>query len=189
MKIGVILLSVACFSLMVFSGVIGYLYVNDNQQLKTAKSVIQSQDAEIAQLNLDYSKLVADNVKYMKQSNLKSFATAKDLERFLKADSTDQEYSDAYTSEASIALMVNAREQGYWMGIGALNSSQENMLTAMLKERQGLGNDITWGCYNIAIVGDSEVYFVDPQNDAYALKIMVMSGDFLNYTGKSVNFQ
>jgi hypothetical protein len=183
------LLYILFAAVVVVAGILGYFAYNNNQLLQTAKAVIVSQDEDISRLNDENAKLVADNIKYMKQSNLKSFATAKDLERFLKADSTDQEYKDDYASVASIELMKNAREQGYWMGMSALNSTQENMLSAMLKERQGLGDNIQWVCYNVAIVGDAELYFIDPQNDTYALKIMVMSGDFLNYTGKTTNFQ
>ena len=183
MKKGIIALSIACFCLLSFSGVMGYLYSNDNQQLKTAKSIVTMQDDEITKLNTENAQLVADNTKYMKQANLKSFATVKDLERFLKVDTTDQEYKDDYASVAAIELMKRAREQGYWMGMSALNSTQENMFSAMLKERQGLGDDVQWVCYNVAVVGDSELYLVDPQHDSYMMRIMAMSGDFLEYTG------
>jgi hypothetical protein len=187
MKTDIIILSIAFIVIILVLGAVGYLYYNNNQQLQTAKAVIVSQDEDIAQLNADYTKLVADNVKYMKQANLKSFTTSKDLERFLKADTTDQEFKNRYASEACLQLMKNGREQGYWIGMGALNQTPEGLLTAMVYDRKYGG--MSWTTYALAVVGDDQLYFIDPQDDKYVFPIMTMSADFQDYSGKEVNFK
>ena len=188
MKTGVILLGFACVSLLVLLGVVGYLYYDNDKQLQKDNVLISMQAAEIFQLNTEHTQLVADNVKYMKQSNLKSFATSKDLERFLKSDSTDQEFKNDYASRACINLMRNAREQGYWMGMGIMNQTPENLYTAMLKDRQYGG--MSWTTYCVAVVGDEELYMVDPQNDAYVFPVMTMNADWADYSGSEVvNFK
>jgi archaellum component FlaF (FlaF/FlaG flagellin family) len=187
MKTGVVLLGFACISLLVFSGVIGYSYYDNDKQLQNAKAVIKSQDEDIAKLNADYTRVVADNVKYMKESRLKSFTTLKELERFLKVDATDQEYKGRYASEACLQLMKNGREQGYWIGMGALNQTPEGLLSAMVYDRKYGG--MSWTTYALAVVGDDQLYFIDPQDDKYIFPIMTMSADFQDYSGKEVNFK
>jgi hypothetical protein len=188
MKTGVVLLGFACISLLVVvSGVIGYSYYDNDKQLQTAKAVIKSQDEDIAKLNADYTRVVADNVIYMKESRLKSFTTLKELERFVKADTTDQEFKDDYASSACIHMMVNAREQGYWLGMGVLNQTPENLYAAILKDRQGVR--ISWTTYCLAVVGDADLYLIDPQNDTYIFLVMAMSADWADYSGRTVDFK
>jgi len=185
MKVFSIVILVIC---LIGVGVLGYSYYDNNQQLQKAGQMIANQDAEIAQLNADYTKLVADNVRYMKESRLKSFTTLKELERFIKADQTDQEFRNDYASKACINLMVNAREQGYWIGMGVLNQTQENLYTAMLKDRQYGG--MSWTTYCIAVVGDADLIIIDPLNDGYVFPAMTMNADWLDYSGgREVNFK
>lgn len=187
MKTGVIILTIACSMLFLALGVVGYLAYDYNQSLKSSELKVAEQEAEIAQLNSDYTKVVADNVKYMKESRLKSFTTLKELERFVKADTTDQEFKSDYASKACINMMVNAREQGYWLGMGVLNQTQENLLSAMLKDRQYGG--MSWTTYCVAVVGDTDLYFIDPMNDEYVFPIMTMSADWADYSGRVANFR
>lgn len=173
--------------MVVLAGVQFYFNYDYGQQLKKAGEKIAEQEAEIVQLNTDYTKLVADNAKYMKQANLKSFTTLKELERFVKADTTDQEFKNDYASKACINMMVNAREQGYWMGMGVLNQTQENLYSAMLKDRERGG--MAWTTYCLAVVGDADLYMVDPQNDGYIFSVMTMSADWADYSGRTVDFR
>lgn len=184
MKLALTLLGI--FMLLVI-GVCGYAYYDNDKQLQKAKVTIAEQEAEIAQLNTDYAKLVADNAKYMKQANLKSFTTLKELERFVKADTTDQEFKNDYASKACINMMVNAREQGYWIGMGVINQTPENLYTAMLKDRQSGG--MSWTTYCLAVVGDADLYMVDPQNDSYIFSVMTMNADWADYSGRTVDFK
>lgn len=187
MKASTIILSSMLSIFAVVACTMAWLYYNNNKELKTAQTIVQMQDKEIAQLKLDNTQLTADNIKYMKQANLKSFSTVKELERFLKADTVDSEYVNDYSSPACIELMRRAREQGYWMGIVPLNSTYENLLQAMVSDRK-IG-DVRWTTFCVAIVGDSDIYLVDPQNDEYTFAVMTMTGDFLEYTGKVRNIQ
>jgi hypothetical protein len=184
MKVFSIVVLVIC---LIGVGVLGYYYYDTNQQLQASKGMILLLDKEIVQLNSDYTKLVADNAKYMKQANLKSFTTLKELERFVKADTTDQEFKNDYASRACINMMVNAREQGYWLGMGVLNQSQENLYVAMLKDRENGG--MSWTTYCLAVVGDADLYMVDPQNDGYIFSVMTMSADWADYSGRTVDFK
>lgn len=172
---------------MVVSVIFGNLYYNNNQSLKLSQAEVANLKDQVSQLNADYTKLVADNVKYMKESRLKSFTTLKELERFVKADTTDQEFKSDYASSACLNMMVNAREQGYWLGMGVLNQTQENLFSAMLNDRKYGG--ISWTTYCLAVVGDGELFYVDPQNDSYVFPVMTMSADFADYSGRAVNFQ
>ena len=182
-----IVLAISLGFMVVCAVILGFGYYDNDKQLQTAKAVIKSQDEDIAKLNADYTRVVADNVKYMKQANLKSFATSKDLERFLKSDTTDQEFKNRYASEACLQLMKNGREQGYWIGMGALNQTPEGLLTAMVTDRKYGG--MSWTTYALAVVGDDQLYFIDPQDDKYVFPIMTMSADFQDYSGKEVNFK
>jgi len=183
-----IVLAILLGLMVVGAAILGYFAYDYNQQLKDAKAVIILLKVDIAQLNADYANLVADNVRYMKESRLKSFTTIKELERFIKADPTDQEFKNDYASKACINLMVNAREQGYWIGMGVLNQTQENLYTAMLKDRQYGG--MSWTTYCIAVVGDADLVIVDPLNDGYIFPAMTMNADWLDYSGgREVNFK
>jgi hypothetical protein len=84
-------------------------------------------------------------------------------------------------------MMVNAREQGYWLGMGVLNQSQENLYVAMLKDRERGG--MSWTTYCLAVVGDADLYMVDPQNDGYIFSVMTMSADWADYSGRTVDFK
>jgi hypothetical protein len=182
-----IVLAILLGLMVVGAGILGYVAYDYNQQLQTTKGMIHLLDEEIIQLNADYTRVVADNVKYMKESRLKSFTTLKELERFVKADPTDQEFKNDYASRACINLMVNAREQGYWIGMGVLNQTPENLYTAMLKDRQNGG--MSWTTYCLAVVGDADLYLIDPLNDNYILSVMTMNADWLDYSGREANFK
>jgi len=182
-----IVLAILLGLMVVGAGILGYFAYDYNQQLKNAKAVIILLKVDIAQLNADNANLVADNVKYMKQSRLKSFTTLRELERFVKADTTDQEFKNDYASSACINMMVNAREQGYWIGMGVINQTPENLYTAMLKDRQYGG--MSWSTYCLAVVGDAQLYMVDPLNDAYIFSVMRMSADWADYAGRDVDFK
>jgi hypothetical protein len=136
--------------------------------------------AEISTLDTANAKLVAENVALQKAANLKSFANTKELERFLKDAKSIAEYKNDYASVSCINLMREAKEKGYWLGIMAVNTSDENYFKAMLRERNGTGKDVTWHVFNVAVIGDGDLYLVDTQDASY-LFVMTIRGDFADY--------
>jgi hypothetical protein len=138
--------------------------------------------SQISALNESNAKLVEDNVALQKISNLKSFENTKALERFLKEAKSISEYKNDYASVACINLMREAKEKGYWLGITGINTSDENYFKAMLRERQGKGQDVSWHCFNVAIVGDGDLYLVDTSDASY-LFVVTVRGDFADYSG------
>jgi hypothetical protein len=81
--------------------------------------------------------------------------------------------------------MREAKDKGYWLGIMAVNTSDENYFKAMLRERQGKGQDITWHVFNVAVIGDGDLYLVDTQDASYMF-VMTIRGDFADYYKSSV---
>jgi hypothetical protein len=135
----------------------------------------------IQSLNDTNTKLTNDNVKLQAQSNLKSFTTLKELQRFLKdAQAPKDVTSNTYASETCIALMREAKEKGYWLGITAINTTDENYWKAYVRDRSG-ATDVKWHIFNLAIVGDSDIYLVDSQDISNVYFIVSVTGDFAEY--------
>ncbi len=148
-------------------------------------SKIVKLNTEIVDLNEENTRLVADNIQLVKSSYLKSFENEKSLERFIKASTTSKSFtSDDYASEACISLMVEAREKGYWMGITMENMTDESFWSALYRKTMERSS-VKWIAYNVAIVGDGDIYFIDPleENTAFYY-IMTMGGDFSKYSEK-----
>ena len=142
---------------------------NDNQLLKT-----------------ENSKLLDDNSVLIQKVNLKSFANEKELQKFLTNDDTDIKFATSeYNSEACINLMKNARESGFWMGICPVNTTDENVLTATLNRIRG-AYDGSWNIYAMTIVGDNQIYLIDPSEDTRWFKVVTFGADFQEYSTPKV---
>lgn len=137
---------------------------------------------QLSALNDSNAKLTADNVALMKVANLKSFENTKALERFLKEAKSISEYKNDYASVACINLMREAKEKGYWLGITGINATDESYFRAMLRERNGMGKDVTWHVFNVAIVGDGDMYLVDTSDASYMF-VVTVRGDFTDFSG------
>jgi hypothetical protein len=48
-------------------------------------------------------------------------------------------------------------------------------------------SSVKWYAYNVAIVGDADVYLVDPVGDVAYYYIMTMGGDFSKYSESKVS--
>jgi hypothetical protein len=174
MKITVIILSI--FLAISFATTIVAFGAYDAQ-----KSQLASEKTINASLNDQVTKLLNDNTELYAKANLKSFENVKALERFLKGSETIKNSDPyGYASESCISLMKEAKEGGYWMGITAINTSDESIYSAMTRKLKG-ATDIQWHVFNIAIVGDSELYLIDSQEAESYYKIASMSGDFAEY--------
>lgn len=165
---------------------VGGMWLSSNK----LSSEIGKLNTEIASLNNDNAKLVADNSQLAKSTFLKSFENEKALERFIKSSSTSKQFTgDDYASEACISLMMEARESGYWMGITAENMTDENIWSAIYS-RSISRSSVKWYAYNVAIVGDADIYLVDPINstgEATYYYIMTIGGDFNKYSESKVS--
>jgi regulator of replication initiation timing len=138
----------------------------------------------VSELNDSNTKLVEDNMKLMTSTYLKSFENEKALERFINASVTSKSFtSDDYASEACISLMIEARENGYWMGITMENTTDESFWSALYRKTVERAS-VRWFAYNVAIVGDGDIYFVDPLQEAKYYYVMTMGGDFSKYSEK-----
>lgn len=138
----------------------------------------------VSESNDSNTKLVEDNVRLIKSTYLKSFENEKALERFIKSSVTSKSFtSDDYASEACISLMVEARGKGYWMGITMENMTDESFWSALSRRTINRAS-IKWFAYNVAIVGDGDIYFVDPLQEAKYYYVMTMGGDFSKYSEK-----
>jgi Tfp pilus assembly protein PilX len=167
MKTTVTILSIV---LVIVIGIMGLAFLKVNE-LKT----------HISTLNDDNTKLTNTNAELQVKANLKSFENTKTLERFLK-NSTAIKNADpnGYASESCISLMREARDNGYWLGITAINTSDESVYSAMLKMQHGI-TDIKWHVFNIAIVGDFDLYLIDSQEVGAYYLLSTIAGDFASY--------
>jgi hypothetical protein len=137
--------------------------------------------SKISTLNDDNTRLSNENIELYAKANLKSFENAKTLERFLKNSPTIKASDPyGYASETCVKLMREAKESGYWLGITAINTSDESIYDAMLKKQYGT-YDGTWHVFNIAIVGDADIYLVDSQDANNYYLLSTMTGDFAEY--------
>ena len=135
----------------------------------------------IQSLNDSLTKTSNENIALKQTSNLKSFTTLKELQRFLKDAKAPKEVdSNTYASETCISLMREAKEKGYWLGITAVNTTDENYWKAYLRDRNG-ATDVKWHIFNVAIVGDSDIYLVDSQDISNVYFIVSVTGDFAEY--------
>jgi hypothetical protein len=173
-------IGIALLAILIVVCVVGWNSAN-NKANGLIDEVVALNSQAVA-LNESNAKLVQDNVALQKISNLKSFENTKALERFLKEAKSISEYKNDYASVACINLMREAKEKGYWMGITGVNTTDENYFKAMLRERKGIGQDVTWHCFNVAIVGDGDLYLVDTSDSSY-LFVVTIRGDFADYSG------
>jgi hypothetical protein len=138
-------------------------------------------DQTVSTLNNQITTLTNENIGLKATSNLKSFETKKALERFLSEATTPLKTdSKTYPSESCINLMREAKEKGYWLGITAINTTNENYYDAMKRDRMG-AVDVQWHIFNVAIVGDSDLYLVDSQDISNCFFIISINGDFSDY--------
>jgi uncharacterized coiled-coil protein SlyX len=178
MKQTIIILSVSLFLISTFC--IGLVWYSGNR-LELLEAQISSKSTQISTLNDTLTKTSNENVILKSQANLKSFTTLKELQRFLKDAKAPKEVdSNTYASETCIALMREAKEKGYWLGITAVNTTDENYWKAYVRDRKG-ATDIKWHIFNLAIVGDSDIYLVDSQNIEDIYFIVSVTGDFAEY--------
>jgi hypothetical protein len=131
----------------------------------------------VSKLDVQNAKLLEDNVKLMKYSYLKSFENEKALVRFLKGSKTSKSFTENnYASDACVSMMEEARASGYWMGIMPINTSNENIWSSLISNYP-----IKWSVFNVAIVGDADIYMVNPMEVDGYYSVMTMGGDFKNY--------
>ena len=174
MKIAVIALSLLLF-ITLGAG------INIAIQSEALTKQVSTQQSTIQSLNDSLTKTSNENIALKQTSNLKSFTTLKELQRFLKDAKAPKEVdSNTYASETCIALMREAKEKGYWLGITAINTTDENYWKAYLRDRNG-ATDVKWHIFNIAIVGDSDIYLVDSQDISNVYFIVSVTGDFAEY--------
>jgi hypothetical protein len=171
---------IIALALILMISVVGW-NIRNSEANKLADDVVALK-SQVSELNDSNAKLVADNIALQKISNLKSFDNAKELERFLREAKSISEYKDDYASVACINLMKEAKEQGYWMGITGVNTTDENYFKAMLRERKGMGDDVAWHVFNTVMIGDGDLYLVDAQDASYYF-IVTIQGDFTDYSG------
>ena len=178
MKTAVIFLSII---LVVSLGIVIFSFVTND----TLNTQLASEKTINSQLNDTNTKLTNDNIKLRATSNLKSFENVKALDRFLKTSTTIKNVSpDDYASVSCISLMKEAKENGYWMGITAINTTDESIYDAMMRRNRG-ATGIQWHVFNVAIIGDADLYLVDSQDATSYYRIATISGDFAEYNKDS----
>jgi len=171
MKIAVIILSI----LILAFGAIVYIQ----------SSAISDYKSHISTLNDDNTALTNENIALHAKANLKSFENTKTLERFLKGSMAIKKSDPyGYASESCIELMKEARDSGYWMGLTSINASDESIYSAMLRRQKGY-EPTTWHVFNVAIVGDADIYLVDSQDANNYYLLSTMTGDFAEYNKDS----
>jgi outer membrane murein-binding lipoprotein Lpp len=176
---GSMIILVVVLGVMLIAGVAGVI-LNQNK-VDDLNSRIQQLDKNVSKLNTDNTKLVDENIRLIKTSYLKSFENEKALVRFLQNSKTVKSFTeDDYSSEACISMMVEARTSGYWMGIEVLNMTDENIWSALLRRARDNAS-IRWMAYNVAVVGDADVYLVDPMDEEGYYRLMTIGGDFKSY--------
>ena len=154
---------------------------NLKDEIHTLKTTNDANINLIQSLNDSLTKTSNENIALKQTSNLKSFTTLKELQRFLKDAKAPKEVdSNTYASETCISLMREAKEKGYWLGITAVNTTDENYWKAYLRDRNG-ATDVKWHIFNVAIVGDSDIYLVDSQDISNVYFIVSVTGDFAEY--------
>jgi hypothetical protein len=174
MKIAVIILAIFA-TCLIFIAWLGWDF--DFNAIKS----LEKADAQISTLNNTLTKTSNENIQLKTESNLKSFTTLKELQRFLKDAKAPKEVTDStYASETCIALMREAKEKGYWLGITAVNTTDENYWKAYVRDRSG-ATDIKWHIFNVAVVGDSDLYIIDSQDISNVYFIVSVTGDFQDY--------
>lgn len=128
-------------------------------------------------LNNTISNLTDNITQLSKTANLKSFENLKALKNFLANAQAPKEDS-TYASQSCIDLMKEAKEQGYWLGITAINSTDESVYKAIA---HNLDPDVQWHSFNIAIVGDQDIYLIDSQDASWCYFLVTIQGDFAQY--------
>ncbi|MFA5049083.1 MAG: hypothetical protein WC516_08720 [Patescibacteria group bacterium] len=174
---GIVLISLMGLIILLASVALYYEHGNVvelSDVLMDKEVIIQNKDNEI-------SNLTNDNIALIQKSNLKSFENMKALNRFLESAKTYNEFGeDGYASLACINLMREAKESGYWMGLTAINTTDTSLWKAIVLDRMG-SDDVQWRVWNVAIVGDSDVYLVDAKDKTGVYFIVTFNGDFMEY--------
>jgi len=138
-------------------------------------------ETQIQALNNEITSLTNENIELYAKAHLKSFENTKALERFLNnSEIILNADPDGYNSEYCIALMSEARDNGYWMGITAVNSTNESIYDALTRRLYGATN-IHWYIYNVVVVGDEDIYLVNPMKAPDYHKLSTIVGDFAEY--------
>jgi hypothetical protein len=156
--------------IMVAEGCGGWIIYNRGQELSREVSSLIGQN----------NSLLIDNTRLAKSTYLKSFENEKALARFIQASKTVKSFTeDDYSSDACVSMMKESRDSGYWMGMTAINMTNESVWGALLTRSKG--GTVKWMVYNVAIVGDADVYLVDPMDETGYYRLMTMGGDFKPY--------
>jgi CHASE3 domain sensor protein len=178
MKKNIAISMIVALAFLMVLGVACWWLINDRILLKN--ELAQTQE-ELISTQSQNDGLLAENEKLIHTSNLKSFENEKALANFLDTANTYVKYSDAYPSEAIVYLMKEARGQGYWMGLTAINRTDESVWEAMYREKIGQGADVFWNVTGVVVVGDKDIYIVDPKDKTGYYFVVTMTGDFAEY--------
>jgi hypothetical protein len=121
--------------------------IREVRDLKAQNSELNKQ---LSELNLK-----ADNLRMM--AFPKTFENRNQLDKFMLTTKDKSKYD--YYSEASIELMNEAKEAGYWLGLIPVKAKYDYKGNpASLEVPIGGGGYIV----NVAVVGGTDVYIVDP---------------------------
>ena len=170
MKILLLVLTILFFFSTLVLGAFYLMQDKEFSQLKisheSVKVLYKSGLAEYATLQKKYDDL--EKISY-----LKAFPSKSTLETWAKANTSYN--SQTSYSEDAIRLINIAREDGYWLGLAIAEKFTTNgKITLQVPVYPYyIGSNLY--TYNIAIVGESDIYAVDPATGT-ALKLAEIMG-------------